>query len=464
MKRSSGKKHPGTSRYFNHVELGDGTSLLFNGATLCMDLVPADYAERIAGGKDLGFLTAEEIGHLLRRGHLTDLPPALELEEFRKMVSAITARISKADTRQKRINLSFILTYDCNLSCRYCYQNSLPKEVKHAFMTGKFVDEFFTEIFPQLYANKTRHHGLTLFGGEPLLPENREAIEKILAWSKKLKSCSINVATNASTLPDMIDLIGPDKGKIQSVQVTLDGDQLLHDQQRIPRSGKPTFEKTVAALRMLIDRKAEIGLRTHIHPGKLESARSLTGYLKNEGLLGHPLVTFYFSPINTFMSEDMPPEERELFFRIFQDVAAETGRPPSSFVFMNKFLKMQTRKILPVIRYCGLGSDTFHLVDPFGDIYQCYEDSGHRERRVGSFAKGKLRHYALKEKYAKRHLLNLPECMKCSMALFCGGGCPVHARNAKGSIFKSHCHLNREFISQTLKAFYLQRTRMAAQA
>jgi uncharacterized protein len=175
--------------------------------------------------------------------------------------------------------------------------------------------------------------------------------------------------------------------------------------------------------------------------------------------MNHPLITFYFSPINTFVSEDMSRDEQDVFFQTFQDVAFLTGRPPSSFIFMNKFLKMQTKKILPVIRYCGMGSDTFYIVDPFRDIYQCYEEAGHRDKRIGSFANGKLRYYALKGKYSRRHLLNLPECMKCSMALFCGGGCPVHAKNVNGSIFRSYCHQNKEFIAQTLKAFYMQKVK-----
>jgi len=62
----------------------------------------------------------------------------------------------------------------------------------------------------------------------------------------------------------------------------------------------------------------------------------------------------------------------------------------------------------------------------------------------------------LKEKYSRRNLLNVPECLKCSAALYCGGGCPCHARIHKGSIFKSYCHQNKEFAAQTLKAFYLE--------
>jgi uncharacterized protein len=124
---------------------------------------------------------------------------------------------------------------------------------------------------------------------------------------------------------------------------------------------------------------------------------------------------------------------------------------------MGKFLDMQGEKVLPKVKFCGIGREDFRIIDGRGDIYGCYEEAGHRTRRLGSLAKGEIRFRPLQQVYAKRHLLNLPECLKCSAALFCGGGCPSEARVQKGSIFKSFCHQNKAFIAQSLKAFYLKR-------
>jgi hypothetical protein len=52
----------------------------------------------------------------------------------------------------------------------------------------------------------------------------------------------------------------------------------------------------------------------------------------------------------------------------------------------------------------------------------------------------------LKESYHNRHLLNLPECIRCSAALFCGGGCLSEARIQKGTIFTSYCHWAKQGI------------------
>ena len=445
------------SSYLNRVEIGDGTSLLYNGSTLCIDLVPSEFAQHISEGRDLSFLLPEEKQHLVQRGHLTSLTPKRELEEFRKLVRLILEKRATLDSKQQIANLCFILTYKCNLSCSYCYQQSLAEKTTASPMSGEFVDRFFTDYFPQLFPRKPKKLFLTLFGGEPLLPSNREAIVRILAYAKRRPSVRISVATNATTLPEMTDLIGPAKGKIQNVQVTLDGDRLLHDENRIPVSGQPTFDATIAAVRQLIDLQAHVSLRMHIHHGRLESARALVDYLEREKILGHPQVTVYFSPINTYDSEQNSPQEADMFGSLFQEVAAKTNRPPSNLDFMSRFLDMQEKKILPKVRFCGAGGDNFYIVDPSGDIYGCYEEAGHRDRRIGSFANGKLQFRALKDSYAKRHLLNLPECIRCSAALFCGGGCPSEARLQKGTIFTSHCHQNKDFIAQTLKAFFLRK-------
>ncbi len=445
------------SSYLNQVVIDNGTTLLYNGSTLCIDLVPTEYARALSDGSDLSFLMPEETQHLLNRGHLTALSPKRELKEFRKMVRLVLEKRAKLDAEQHFANLCFILTYNCNLSCGYCYQKSLTEKSSIPSMSGEFVDSFFSDYFPQLFPKPPKKLLITLFGGEPLLPANREAITRILAYARKHPSIGISVATNATTLSEMADLIGPGKGSIQNVQVTLDGDRSLHDENRIPDSGKPTFDTTIAAVRQLIELKANISLRMHIHYGKLDSARELVEYLEKEKLLGHPQVAVYFSPINTFDSEMNSLAEEEMFDRMFQEVAAKTNRPPSNLDFMNRFLDMQEKKILPKVRFCGAGRDTFHIVDPLGDIYGCYEEAGHRDRRIGSLANGKVTFRALKESYSRRHLLNLPECIRCSAALFCGGGCPSEARLQKGSIFKSHCHQNKAFIAQTLKAFFLRK-------
>ena len=284
-------KHPRASSYLNHVDMEDGTSLLYSGSTLCVDLVPTEYANLLAQGADLSFLSPEEKKHLLKRGHLTNLTPAQELVEFKKTVGVITEKVGKSNEKQKKAGITFILTYNCNLACTYCFQSALPHKLRGHTMTPDFVDTFFTDCFPQLFPTPPKQCLFTLFGGEPLLPNNREAITRILSHVKKYPGSRVNVATNATMLPSMLDLIGPEKGKIQSIQITLDGDRSMHDENRISAAGKPTFDAMIDAIRQVIRTKADVAIRVHMHPNKLDSAERLVQYLDKEGLLRFILIS-----------------------------------------------------------------------------------------------------------------------------------------------------------------------------
>jgi uncharacterized protein len=444
------------SSYLNQIEVENGTSLIYNGSTLCMDLVPTEYGQLLAEGAGLDFLSPEEKEHLEARGHLTSLTPEEEEAAFRKALHEITGKVAEAGSKQRKASLTFVLTYNCNLACSYCFQSELPQALRRHVMTAEFVDAFFRDCFPQLYPAPLSSCLFTLFGGEPLLPGNREAINRILAHASEIPSSRVNVATNATNLQSMLDLFGPDKDKIQSVQITLDGDRDFHDQNRVSTARKPTFDAMIGSVRQVIEARGDVAIRVHLHPNRLKSAELLAQYLDREGLLGNPRIYVYFQPLNDFTMDKYTPEDLEIFRRTFQLIAAKTGRPPSHLMHLNGFLEMQQEKELPTIRYCGLGSAGFWVVDPLGDIYQCYDESGCRDRRVGTFFEGRLECFPLKEEYTGRQLLNLPECVQCSVSLFCGGGCPVRARSTVGSIFKPYCQQNKEFVAQTLKAFFLR--------
>lgn len=446
------------SSYLNVVDVGGGNSLLFNGFTSRIDLVPSDMARQLIESKswrDLSFLSPDEVRHLANRGHLTGLSIRREQEEFRKLAEHIL-KINEATNRLKngKRAIAFILTYKCNLSCSYCYQAGLRKNETIPSMDEGFVDEFF-----RLYLNKLFPHchkknmGFLLFGGEPLLPGNRGAIERILHYAKKYGTV-VSASTNAVMLPQMVDLIGPQEGKINNVQVTLDGGQLFHNEVRIAQSGAPTFDEIIRSIRVLIKAKAQAIIRIHLHPDRLESARALAEYLEREGILGHEHAYAYFTPINSFGG--MSPSYSKQFSELFQYVALRQKSPPSAFARnLARIMDANAMKSRLKTRFCSAGAGLLRVVDSLGDVYDCYEEAGNKSRRIAVLAEGGVRYFKLRDTYERRHILNMPECLKCSIALYCGGGCMCQARLQRGSIFKSFCLQNKQFVGQTLKAYFL---------
>ena len=83
------------SCYLNAVEIGDGNSLLYNGFSMCIDVVPSEIARHLVSspdGGDFSFLMPAEKEHLAGRGHLTRLTMEGEREELSKLAHAIAQR------------------------------------------------------------------------------------------------------------------------------------------------------------------------------------------------------------------------------------------------------------------------------------------------------------------------------------------------------------------------------------
>jgi uncharacterized protein len=446
------------SSYMNYVNVGDGTSVLFSGISSCVDLVPQNYVESMTKN-DFSILSNEEKDHLVKRGHLTTLSRKQELDAFKKQARFILNKNAELMKKKRQKLLCFFLTYDCNLSCKYCYQKTLSNKLHIPPMSAEFTDRILTQYLPKLFPKASRNDNISfvLFGGEPLLPSNKESILRILQYAKR-HSVKIGISTNAIYVPQMIDSFGREYGKIQNVQVTLDGDRPYHNSQRIPSSGKPTFDNMISAIRMLKKANASVLVRIHTHPEQMNSTRKLVKYLDKEKIIGDN-VKMYFSPLNDF--QNCSKEDLSIFEKLFENVSKKTNFPPSSSLdFLKTFIEMQEEKILLRIRFCSLGNNTFRIIDPIGDIYECYEEVGDKKRRIGTISDGKLKFFPLKKSYSKRNILNIPECLKCSLALFCGGGCPTRARTQTGSIFKPYCHQNKEYIKETLKAYFLSRTKL----
>jgi uncharacterized protein len=449
-----------TSSYFNTVDVADGSSLVYNGLTSRVDLVPSDVARMLAdsgGWRTFSFLLPEEKQHLLGRGHLTELTVVSEREQFRRLAERIsTANEGMNRRKDGKRAIAFILTYKCNLSCTYCYQHELREVADVPPMDEAFVDEFLRSYVKRLFPGCTRKNiSLLLFGGEPLLPGNRCAIERILAYSKKHGSM-VSTATNGVLLPGMMDLVGREAGTIRSIQVTLDGDEILHDKKRIPPSGAPTFDTIIGSVRELMKMKVPATIRIHLHPDGIESTRALVDYLDRHGILGHEYVNVYFDPISSFDAGDVSPAYRERFRSVFEGVALKQGNPPSSFARnFSQIIDPFTAKGVFRTRYCAVGTDMLRVVDGRGDVYDCYEEAGNRSRRIAKLSEGDVTYFKLRDTHRKRHILNMPECLRCSIALYCGGGCMSQAHQQKGSIFRPSCLQTRAFVDDTLRAYYL---------
>jgi uncharacterized protein len=135
----------------------------------------------------------------------------------------------------------------CNINCSYCY---LPERDVKTVMQQSTIAALFSKIFASGWIGS----GLTVIwhAGEPLVVPIAfyeaafEAIEKMRPRSLQLRH---SIQTNGMLLsPAWCDLF---KRWDVGVGVSIDGPKHLHDAHRVTRSGRGTFDKTLAGIHLL---------------------------------------------------------------------------------------------------------------------------------------------------------------------------------------------------------------------
>src|SRR6266581_8226001 len=135
----------------------------------------------------------------------------------------------------------------CNIDCRYCY---LPDRTNKAVVA----EATLANLFSQVFASGWIRDGVTIVGhaGEPMvLPIDfyRGAFRLI----DGLKPADLAVTHSFQTNGTLIDDAWCDFFAEEHVNigVSIDGPKRLHDRNRLTRSGRGTFDKTIVGIRLL---------------------------------------------------------------------------------------------------------------------------------------------------------------------------------------------------------------------
>jgi len=143
--------------------------------------------------------------------------------------------------------LTFIVTEDCNLRCKYCYITHKSKGKVLSLETAK---KFIDYVLTAKRFHRCRAVILDFIGGEPLL--EAELISdicdyfKIRAYEEQLPwywNYRINISTNGVNYSDqkVQELIKKNEGKI-SIGITIDGTKEKHDLQRVFPDGSGSYD------------------------------------------------------------------------------------------------------------------------------------------------------------------------------------------------------------------------------
>lgn len=141
---------------------------------------------------------------------------------------------------------SFLVSEDCNLACTYCFELEGRKNCnKH--MTKEVARKGLEYLCENAIKNGEDHFSAMLFGGEPLI--NPDIVEEILRYGVELARknnihFTASMVTNATILTDRIKyILSKYMHTTQlNVQLSVDGIKEIHDQYRVTKGGKGSFD------------------------------------------------------------------------------------------------------------------------------------------------------------------------------------------------------------------------------
>lgn len=452
------KRH--ISRYLNIINLG-GSALLFNGVNGCLDEVsgrPADILKSGDSGK-LKELDQEDIAILAKRGHITLLSPELELARFKDFAAALHKKREKA---ARHGSIMLLMSYNCNLACKYCYQQEHRPRKSQAVMSPELLETVFERRLPEIIPGANpKDFDISFYGGEPLLRSNEPMIRKALGYAKKY-GMSASAISNATKVDEMPDIFGPGPGFVNRVQVSLDGSRDLHDASRIPLSGDKTFDKITDNIALLLKRQTRVSIRLNLDRRTMESVPQLIKELKEKNIPGNKYASVYASPLHDNIAEVDAADFvdlAELSAKVF-GLGIDLEHPVSLRANEMSYLFRLEKGIgLTHTSFCMQTLQRTMVVDPFGDLYACFEEAGYPEYRVGHVSGAGVEFFPLHETYKTRHIANMDECLKCSVALACGGQCGARCRAKTGDLFKPDCADIKRVILDGLKLAYQKKKR-----
>lgn len=361
-------------------------------------------------------------------------PFLIEFEKFIKPTDIY--KVGKIDPL---INPTLVLTYDCNYSCIYCYEKN-DKRIKSKFTIDYIdkIDEFYNK-YCSYYGIDKEYGTISLTGGETLLPQNRDIMEKII---KYWRGNSFYIFTNGTFIEHYKDLL---IGKDITLQISLDGIKDIHYKKRITNDPS-SFDKTIEAIKWALDNNITVRLLTLFYPENLLYYSSFFDLLESIGWLDNEKLSISFNLESKSGSYDFDYDYLNESITAFINLVKMDPRAlkvnRSDFVpglskFMSAVSQYNEQKTYS-LHYCAaLCSNAFAFL-PTGAVSFCALSTD-SACQIGTFYPNVEINYNKKNDLLKRNILNMEDCRLCKYKFACRGGCPITSLIKKNKLDDPNC-------------------------
>lgn len=444
-----------SSSYNIIINVDTDKYIIINGYTLSIDIINTKTYQFLKKTSEVNKIGTNTLEILAKRGYITSLSKDEEI----KLVQQLSDKNRDYKIANKKYNFHFIISYDCNLRCVYCYERSINN--LHSLPTQKMsfsqIDEAF-EIIKEKVDNNEATRKITLYGGEPFLKENLKEIEYITEKSSRL-GLKLSITSNGYDLKYYHDYLVK-YSNILTFQITLDGLEEIHNSYRPHYLYKDSFAVISNNINELLQLGIRVTIRINTDYNSLKEAYKLIEFFREKGWLELNNFKAYYALLRndvksmTNQNQITQTDLLKHYFTLKQYLKNNYQVTCQDFgILENLLMLIKGKRIQYKSTFCGAQGGNI-IFDPLGNIYSCWDIVGNSSYRIGTLKDNELKiNQELVKKWTGERVSQC-KCIKCKYNLLCGGGCMISSLREKGEIGMGNCNDYPNIFKCSVQHFY----------
>lgn len=326
-------------------------------------------------------------------------------EDIDEVEAYIKAREEK-ESKGEEFTITVNPTLACNMKCWYCYENhqNMPA------MNDKVKQSVLALIEKLIEDERLKKLNVSFFGGEPLLFFDKivaEIMDRADSLCKeKGAALSFHFTTNAFLLTEKV--LERMKGRDVSFQITLDGNENVHNTVRMTKTDQLTYRVIVEHICQATRMGFPVGVRFNYTAKSLPSFIDVLSDFQDVSSEQKSRLNFTFQRV--WQDNEGDPEQIE----------RQVGEIEQAFEKAGLIVNASNDYAVP---YCYADKKNTAVINYNGDLYKCTARDFLPKNKEGVLtADGNLKwNERNKRRMAIRHGIDF--CRRCRIYPICHGGC-----------------------------------------
>ena len=350
----------------------------------------------------------------------------------------------KNNKHNDTLTVVLIPSYECNMSCIYCYEGATNNRIGNSLSYINNSGEFIKELMSKYNYKKIN---INLLGGEPITEFN---LNIIYNFFHSINECGVNInridcITNGLEVIQYYDRI---KSLFNcNYQITLDGAEATHNKRRPARNRNVNSYKQVCeSIDFLLKNQENVEIRINIDESNIDDIGKIINMVfKNNWYkyIGRTL-SLYAYPISEngvcnnvcYSSEKIILEKILNYLKCLKKYRRIISVRAHGIDFIDAIL--HGKPIYPIINFCGATNGQI-VFAPNGYVYPCWWGHNRTEDIIGSYKNQVTFNRSRYELWNNKDIYTIEECKKCKYAFICGGGCSYKALKKNKTLYSGNC-------------------------